>query len=100
MASRKEFIEDVNGKGYKYKNVILTFDYFTSDPITVAFTADQDAATEVWTANKIKEIESTVWIDRIVRNNEEFAERRAWKCNSLCDSKVCASQWNGKFKAE
>jgi hypothetical protein len=100
MASRKEFIEDVNNKGYKYKNVILTFDYFASNPITLAFTADEDAATEVWTANKINEIQNTNWIDRIVRSNDDFTKRWAWKCRSLCDTEVCASKWNGKFKAE
>lgn len=100
MASRKEFIEDVNKKGYKYKNVILTFDYFTSDPITIAFTADEDAATERWTAKKINEIQNTSWIDRIVRSNEDFSQRWAWKCKSLCDTEVCSSKWNGKFKAE
>lgn len=100
MASRKEFIEDVNNKGYKYKNVILTFDYFTSTPITLAFTAEEDAATEAWTASKIKEIESTAWIDRIVRSNDDFSQRWAWKCRSLCDTEVCASQWTGKFRTE
>lgn len=100
MASRKEFIEDVNGRGYKYKNIILTFDYFTSNPITLAFTAEEDAATEVWTANKIIEIQNTNWIDRIVRSNEDFSQRWAWKCKSLCDTEVCASKWSGKFKAE
>lgn len=100
MASRKEFIEDVNKKGYKYKNVILTFDYFTSDPITLAFTADEDAATEQWTANKINEIQSTQWIDRIVRSNEDFSQRWAWKCRSLCDTEVCISKWRGKFETQ
>lgn len=100
MASRKEFIEDVNNKGYKYKNIILTFDYFRANPITVAFTADEDLETEKWTAAKIKEIQSTTWIDRIVRSNEDFAEKKAWKCRFLCDTEVCASQWNGRFKTE
>jgi len=100
LASRKEFIEDVNNKGYKYKNVILTFDYFTSNPVTLAFTADEDAATEKWTVKKIKEIESTEWIDRIVRSNDDFTQKWAWKCRSICDTSVCASQWSGRFKTE
>lgn len=100
MACRKEFIDDVNNKGYKYKNVILTFDYFTKSPITLAFTAEEDAATERWTAAKIHEIQNTNWIDRIVRTNDDFLERKAWKCRSLCDTEVCASKWQGRFKAE
>lgn len=100
MACRKQFIEDVNNKGYKYKNIILTFDYFTATPITLAFTAEEDAETEAWTANKIKQIQETHTIDRIVRSNEELSQKWAWKCRSLCDATVCASTWKGKIKAE
>lgn len=100
LASRREFIDDISGKGYNYKNVILTFDYFTKNPITVAFTEEEDLATEEWVKNKVEEIESTAWIDRIVRDNSDFEKRWAWKCRSLCDTGVCSSQWKGKFKTE
>jgi hypothetical protein len=100
LACRKEFIEDQNGRGHKFKNVILTFDYFTANPITLAFTAEEDAKTEKWTADKIKEIETTNWIDRIVKSNEDFAQKRAWKCRSLCDTEVCASKWKGRFEVK
>lgn len=100
LASRRVFIDDIEKRGFKYKNIIMTFDYFTSHPITLAFTAEEDAETERYVANKIKEIESTDFITRIVRNNEEFAERGAWKCRSLCDTEVCASKWPGKFKIQ
>lgn len=99
MGSRREFIEDVNNKGYKYKNVILTFDYFTDYPITLAFSAEEDAATELFIKKKIKQIESTEWITRIVKSNEDFGEKWAWKCRSLCDTEVCAANWGGTFKA-
>jgi len=98
LASRREFIDDVGGKGYKYKNVILTFDYFTKNPITVAFTAEQDAETEDFVRRKVKEIQNTKWIDRVVRSNDDFAKRWTWKCKSLCDSNVCADKWEGRFK--
>lgn len=104
LASRREFIDDVNNKGFNYKNVILTFDYFTKNPITLALTEAEDDATERFVLNKIKEIQSTKWIDRIVPNNEAFQERNSrnghkyFKCEYLCDSKVCARRWEGKFK--
>jgi hypothetical protein len=105
LACRKEFIEDVNNKGYKYKNVILTFDYFRGKPITLALSAEEDAATERFVIDKINEIESTQWIDRIVRNDEELETKTrfgqvAFTCKYLCDSDVCKSTWNGRFKVE
>lgn len=100
LACRREFVDDVNNRGYKYKNVILTFDYFTSSPITLAFSEDEDLETERYVRRKINEIQSTDWIYRIVKNNEDFAERGAWKCRSLCDTEVCASKWKGRFQAE
>ena len=105
LACRKEFIEDVNDKGYKYKNVMLTFDYFRKNPITLAFTADEDLKTEQDVIDKIDEIESTKWINRIVRNNEEFETKTRYgqvgfTCKYLCDSTVCKRNWSGRFKAD
>ena len=104
LACRKEFIEDVNGKGYNYKNVMLTFDYFRNRPIILAFTEDEDRATEQFVLDKIEEIESTKWINRIVRNNEEMDTKTgygqvAFICKYLCDSAVCKSRWDGRFEA-
>jgi hypothetical protein len=100
LASRREFIDDVNNRGFQYKNVILTFDYFTKNPITIAFSKEEDDATENYVCNKVHEIESTSWINRIVNSNDDFSERWAWKCRSLCDTEVCANEWQGKFKIE
>ncbi len=100
LAARREFLDDVNKKGYKYKNVILTFDYFTKQPITLAFTADEDKATEQYVYQKINEIQSTDWINRIVKSNDDFQERWAWKCRSLCDTGVCSREWKGRFQAQ
>jgi len=98
-AARREFIDDVNNKGFKYKNIILTFDYFTNHPITLAFTAQEDAETEKFVAAKVAEIQNTDWITRIVRSNDDFKSRSAWKCNALCDPGVCANKWKGRFQA-
>lgn len=94
LAARKEFIEDVNKKGYRYKNIILTFDYFTKHPITLAFTAEEDKQTELYVKSKIQEIQSTDWITRIVKSNDDFD----WKCKSLCDTVVCSKEWKGRFE--
>lgn len=105
LASRREFIDDVSQKGFKYKNIILTFDYFTKQPVTLAFTKEEDDATEKFVYNKIKEIEGTEWINRIVPNNVNFNERgprggfKYFKCNNLCDTKVCAQEWKGRFQS-
>lgn len=99
LAARREFIDDVRKKGYHYRNVVLTFDYFTKNPITLAFTADEDRVTELEVRHKIEEIQSTDWINRIVKSNNDFKEKWAWKCRSLCDTDVCGREWNGRFKA-
>lgn len=103
LACRREFIDDVNNKGFKYKNVMLTFDYFRGQPVTIAFSKEEDDQTEVYVKNKIHQIQSTEWIDRIVRNNEELETKTrfgqvAFTCKYLCDSDVCKSQWKGRFK--
>lgn len=98
LAARREFIDDVNKKGYKYKNILLTFDYFAAKPILLSFSEEEDLDTEKDVERKIKEIESTKWIDRIVSSDADFKERRFWKCRSLCDTKVCSEQWKGRFQ--
>jgi len=100
LAARKEFIEDVSNKGYQYKNVLLTFDYFTKYPITLAFTAEEDAATEQYVLDKINEIQNTEWITRIVNSDADFTKKWAWKCRSLCDVEVCKSKWQKAFRPE
>lgn len=97
LAARREFIDDVSNKGYKYKNIILTFDYFTANPVTLAFSKEEDLQTEKEVSQIVKEIESTETITRIVKNNSDFEDKKFWKCRSLCDSKVCSQQWKGPF---
>lgn len=105
LASRRVFIDDCEGRGFKYKNVILTFDYFTKSPITVGFSAEEDLETEAYVRDKIHEIQTTEWIDRVVRDNTELDTKTrydqvAFGCKYLCDSKVCKSKWDGRFRTE
>ncbi len=104
LAARREFIDDVNNHGFKYKNIILTFDYFRNKPITVALSKEDDDRTEAKILEKIKEIQSTKWINRIIPSDEAFDARTSrggykyWKCKYLCDDSVCRRTWRGRFK--
>lgn len=93
MAARKEFVDDVHNKGHKYKNIFLTFDYFTGSPVTIAYTKEEDKATESYVINKMREILSTNKITRVI-GNKSFD----WQCKSMCDINVCKREWKGEFE--
>lgn len=92
LAGRKEFIEKLG-----YKNIILTFDYFQGQPITVAFSLEQDLSTENYLINKIKEIQSVSEINRIVSCDEELGVGEFWQCKAICAPELCKKMWKGKF---
>jgi hypothetical protein len=94
-AARKIFVEDVLDNGYKYKHVMLTFDYFQGRPITLAFSAEEDAKTEAWLRDKVEEIRQTSWIYRVIGKR-----RFDWKCKAMCDTEVCERMWNGEFETD
>jgi hypothetical protein len=95
LASRRTFVDDIEGRGFDFDNVIMTFDYFQGKPITLAFTEEEDAETERELSAKVREIQDAHDIFRCVRDPDTF-----WKCRSLCDSAVCKDEWKGKFNAE
>lgn len=94
LACRRLFVDDVLGLGYKFKNIVLTFDYFTNMPITVAFSKEEDDKTEQFVKNKVKEIEETDLITRIAGERGSFD----WRCKYMCDIEVCEKNWKGNFK--
>lgn len=98
LIARKEFIEDINKKGFAYKNIILTFDYFQGNPITVTFDESEDKETEDFLYNKSLEIRNTKVIKRIVKSDADFDSKKFWKCRSLCDIEMCKKHWNGQFE--
>jgi hypothetical protein len=102
LASRREFIDDINNKGYNYKNIMLTFDYFQSRPITIAFSEEEDNQTEHEVIAKTYEIKQTDTIKRVpnIRTDADFEKRGAWKCKYLCDIEVCKREWKGVFNLE
>jgi hypothetical protein len=94
-ASRKEFIEDINKKGHKFKNVMLTFDYFMASPITVAFTEKDDLTTEKRILQKALKIQETKKVTRVIGSGDFD-----WKCKAMCDVAVCKAKWKGNFNVE
>lgn len=88
MAGYKEFIEDQSGKGFKYKNLIVTFDYFLTSPVTVSFTAEERKATEDFIVRETNRIKATTSVHRVI-GKRDFN----WKCRALCDNMVCAQKW-------
>ncbi len=94
-AGHKIFVEDADNKGYHYKNVLLTFDYFRAQPITLALSADDNERTAEEIAAVAKEIQEATFVNRCVKDPSTF-----WKCKVMCDVKVCAEQWKGNFHAD
>ena len=92
-AARREFVDDINKKGYHFKNILLTFDYFTASPITIAFSEIDDNKTEEYVKYVINDIESVSLITRVIGDHGSFD----WKCKALCDPDVCKLKWQGPF---
>lgn len=101
LAARREFIDDIHNKGFKFKNVLLTFDYFQDQPVTLAFSKEEDDATEEFVREKILKIQNTSTITRIVPNGVDWNERgknnswKHWRCKFLCDTNACEKFWPG-----
>lgn len=92
-AARRIFIDDELNKGYNYKDVILTFDYFNAHPVTLAFTKEEDEYTGQYVEEMVKRIEETHRITRIIGQGSFN-----WKCKSLCDTAKCEENWEGAFE--
>lgn len=96
-AARKEFIEDINKKGHKYKGIFLTFDYFSDAPATIALTENDDALTEKSLINAINKVKTTKYVSRLCGNSDPDTH---WKCRTMCDPAVCRSLWKGTFQLD
>lgn len=92
---RKIFIEDMLQKGYRYKYVILKFDYLQHKPLTIAYTEKQDYDLETHLADVVNKIKNTKKITRIIGDGDFD-----WKCKYLCDIEKCQEFWKGDFDAE
>lgn len=92
---RKIFIEDVLQKGYKYKYVVLKFDYLRQEPMTIAYTQKQDYDLENHLADIVNKIKNTKRITRVIGDGDFN-----WKCKYLCDIEQCEANWKGNFDAE
>ncbi len=94
-AAYEEFVKDVNGHGYKYENVVLTFDYFVNKPVTVCFDQGSIAKTEKFLFDKVYQIDNTNVISRVI--GDRYHD---WKCKALCDVDICKKHWEGDFKLD
>ena len=92
FAAYKEFVDDINHKGFKFKNVMLTFDYFMNSPVTFTYPIEEMSNIEKLIINQIIKIKNTHNITRVIGNGSFN-----WKCKSLCDIEVCKKEWDGSF---
>lgn len=84
----------------KYKNHLLTFDYFQRAPVTVAFTNVDDEWMKKRIIDWYKKISETEYPRRIPinRNGTLF-----FKCKYMCDREICDCQWdifNQRYKKD
>jgi hypothetical protein len=94
-AAHQEFVEDVNNRGYNYKYVVLTFDYFQGKPITTVFSEAMRNRIQDELMYKVFEIQNATKIRRVTNNPD-----REFKCKYLCDLAVCKKTWGGPFEVD
>lgn len=94
-AGYMEFIEDANNKGYKFKHLMVTFDYFQSEPITIAFSAEERKAIESEIRDRTLNVMSQTTVSRVTGRRAPDPNRRGdWMCRYLCDIDICNREWN------
>lgn len=109
FAGYREFLEDINKHGYKFKNLMVTFDYFRAAPITIALTKSERDSIETEIKNRTNEVKNTTIVRRVVGNRDPNPDNRSdWRCRYLCDIDLCQREWyklvdagkieNGAFK--
>lgn len=95
-AAREYFINNGPENGFNgIENVIVTFDYFRKNPVTLAFSAEEDAATRAFLIKKGVQMEKEKSVTRVVGNKSPQSN---WKCKALCDVEVCTREWKGAFR--
>lgn len=92
LVAHKEFVEDVNKKGFAYKKVILHFDYFQGQERKFEFTDKQRSETYKALIEEVTKMKSCSKITRIA-----IGDKFPWQCNALCDIEVCKKEWTGAF---
>lgn len=95
FAGYREFLEDINKKGFKFKNLLVTFDYFRAAPLTIALTSAERTLIENEIRNRTNEVKKTNIIRRVVGNRDPDPNNRSdWRCRYLCDIDLCQREWN------
>lgn len=98
----EEFSEDTQVKLYslaartlfpQYKEVIITFDYIRKNPISIAFTAEDDEETKKAVVQKWHKIENPQKVRRTIVDGDGCEPSSSWKCKVMCDVKWCQKEW-------
>lgn len=106
VPSFDEFSEDIQVKLYslvasilfpQYKEYIITFDYVRKQPLSIAFSREDDKQTLAEIIKKHQQIEAPQVVRRTIVDGDGKHPESSWKCKSLCDVKVCNKEWP-KFK--
>lgn len=101
-----EFIEDLQVKMYsmaarilypQYKEYIITFDYARKNPLSYAFTAEEDDETKQLVIDHWVNIAAPQNVRRTMVQGDGRNPESSWKCKVMCDTAVCKREWP-KFK--
>ncbi len=106
VPSFPEFSQDLQVKMYSvaarylypdYKEYIMTFDYARRQPLSYAFTAEDDECTKADVIAHWENICSPQNVRRTMVQGNGRDPMSSWKCKVMCDADVCKREWP-KFK--
>lgn len=106
VPSFEEFSDDIQVKLYalvakevfpEYKEYIITFDYVSKNPLSIAFTPSENEETKQDIVAKWNQIASPQNVTRTIIDGNGKDPTTSWKCKAMCDVKICCSEWP-KFK--
>lgn len=101
-----EFIDDLQVKMYsvaarqlfpQYKEYIMTFDYARRNPLSYAFTAEDDECTRQLIRDHWTNIAAPQNVRRTMVQGNGNDPESSWKCRVMCSPSLCNKEWP-KFK--
>lgn len=102
VPSFEEFHEDVQVKLYSlaarqlfpgYKEYIITFDYARKNPLSMAYTPEEDAETKKYVINQWEKIAGPQRVKRTMVQGNGRDPESSWKCKVMCCTETCKKQW-------
>lgn len=103
VPSFEEFCEDIQVKLYSlaaralfpgYKEYIITFDYVRKNPLSMAFTEEEDEKTRQEVIDAWRKIAEPQRVKRTMVQGNGRDPETSWKCRVMCDTCVCKEQWS------